>query len=142
MRFAPAPEYKVFPQLGERPLKPYQAAVAGAEATQPLIEEFDPDAVVVDILTVAGVAGRRGRGPALGHAGPARAAHHRARAPAVLDRGPASPHPAGRPAVGAAPAAAAAAARTRAGASSTARASGSACRRSTTRTAASPASWR
>ena len=41
------------PAAGERPLKPYQAAVAGAEATQPLIEEFDPDAVVVDILTVA-----------------------------------------------------------------------------------------
>jgi len=53
MRFEPTPEYKVFPQLGERPLKPYQAAVAGAIATQPLIDELDPDAVVVDILTVA-----------------------------------------------------------------------------------------
>jgi len=53
IRFEHAPEYRVFPQRGERPLKPYQAAVAGAEATQPLLEEFDPDAVVVDILTVA-----------------------------------------------------------------------------------------
>ncbi len=53
MRFEPAPEYKVFPRLGERPLKPYQAAVQGALATEPLLEDFDPDAVVADILTVA-----------------------------------------------------------------------------------------
>ncbi|MDQ3587665.1 MAG: glycosyl transferase [Actinomycetota bacterium] len=53
MRFEPAPEYQVFPRLSERPLKPYQAAVHGAVATEPLIEDFDPDAVVVDILTVA-----------------------------------------------------------------------------------------
>ena len=53
MRFEPAPEYQVFPRLGERPLKPYQAAVHGAAATEPLLEDFEPDAVVVDILTVA-----------------------------------------------------------------------------------------
>jgi len=53
MRFEAAPEYQVFPRLSERPLKPYQAAVHGAVVTEPLIDEFDPDAVVVDILTVA-----------------------------------------------------------------------------------------
>jgi UDP:flavonoid glycosyltransferase YjiC (YdhE family) len=35
-------------------LKPYQAAVRGAREMVPLIEEVDPHAVVVDILTVAG----------------------------------------------------------------------------------------
>lgn len=52
MRFAPAPEYQVFPTR-DRPLKPYEAAVLAARATQPLIRELDPDAVVADILTVA-----------------------------------------------------------------------------------------
>ena len=53
MRFEPAPEYKVFPTPETRGLKPYQAAVRAARETQPLIEEFAPDAVVADILTVA-----------------------------------------------------------------------------------------
>ena len=53
MRFEPAPEYKVFPTPETRGLKPYQAAVRAARETQPLIEEFQPDAVVADILTVA-----------------------------------------------------------------------------------------
>jgi UDP:flavonoid glycosyltransferase YjiC (YdhE family) len=53
MRFEPAPEYKVFPTPETRGLKPYQAAVRAARETQPLIEEFMPDAVVADILTVA-----------------------------------------------------------------------------------------
>lgn len=53
MRFEPAPEYKVFPTPEARGLKPYQAAVRAARATQPLIEEFRPDAIVADILTVA-----------------------------------------------------------------------------------------
>jgi UDP:flavonoid glycosyltransferase YjiC (YdhE family) len=53
MRFEPAPEYQVFPRPAGRPLKPYQAAVEGARASVPLIEELDPHAVVVDILTVA-----------------------------------------------------------------------------------------
>src|SRR4051812_35975650 len=53
MRFEPAPEYKVFPTPDTRGLKPYQAAVRAARETQPLIEEFQPDAVVADILTVA-----------------------------------------------------------------------------------------
>jgi UDP:flavonoid glycosyltransferase YjiC (YdhE family) len=52
MRFAPAPEYLLFP--GRRaPLQPYVAAVRGAIETRPLVAEFRPDAVVVDILTVA-----------------------------------------------------------------------------------------
>ena len=53
MRFAPAPEYQVFPTRG-RPLKPYEAAVRAAQETRPLVHEVDPDAVVADILTVAG----------------------------------------------------------------------------------------
>ena len=53
MRFEPAPEYDVFPTPETRGLKPYQAAVRAARETQPLIEEFEPDAVVADILTVA-----------------------------------------------------------------------------------------
>ena len=53
MRFAPAPEYQVFPTR-ERPLKPYEAAVRAAEETRSLVREVDPDAVVADILTVAG----------------------------------------------------------------------------------------
>jgi UDP:flavonoid glycosyltransferase YjiC (YdhE family) len=52
MEFAAAPEYKVFPTR-DRPLKPYQAAVRAARETRPLVGSFDPDAVVVDILTVA-----------------------------------------------------------------------------------------
>ena len=53
MRFAAAPEYDVFPTL-EKPLKPYQAAVRASAETGRLIEEFDPEVVVADILTVAG----------------------------------------------------------------------------------------
>ncbi len=52
MRFAPAPEYQVFPTR-ERPLKPYEAAVRAARETQPLIRELDPEVVVADILTIA-----------------------------------------------------------------------------------------
>jgi MGT family glycosyltransferase len=53
MRFAAAPEYQVFPTRG-RPLKPYEAAVRAAGVTRELISRVRPDAVVVDILTVAG----------------------------------------------------------------------------------------
>src|SRR3954453_14969362 len=53
MGFEPSPEYKVFPTPDTPGLKPYQAAVRAARETQPLIEEFAPDAVVADILTVA-----------------------------------------------------------------------------------------
>src|SRR4051795_12801649 len=52
MRFAPAPEYHVFPTR-ERPLKPYQAVVRAAQETLPLVDEVRPDAVVADILTLA-----------------------------------------------------------------------------------------
>ena len=51
MRFDRAPEYAVFPSSPA--LKPYQAAVRAAEETVPLIREFDPHAVVADILTLA-----------------------------------------------------------------------------------------
>jgi hypothetical protein len=53
MRFEPAPEYKVFPTAETPGLKPYQAAVRAARETVPLIEEYGPDAVVADVLTVA-----------------------------------------------------------------------------------------
>jgi UDP:flavonoid glycosyltransferase YjiC (YdhE family) len=52
MRFAAAPEYDVFPTL-EKALKPYQAAVRASAVTHAAIEEFDPEMVVADILTVA-----------------------------------------------------------------------------------------
>jgi UDP:flavonoid glycosyltransferase YjiC (YdhE family) len=52
MRFAPAPEYEVFPTEG-RALKPYEAAVRASAETRRLIREVDPEVVVADILTVA-----------------------------------------------------------------------------------------
>jgi len=52
MRFAPAPEYQVFPTR-ERPLKPYAAAARAAKETQRLISERAPDIVVNDVLTLA-----------------------------------------------------------------------------------------
>ena len=51
MSFSPAPEYEVWPRGG---LAPYAAAVRAAQDTMPLIDDFDPHAVVADILTVAG----------------------------------------------------------------------------------------
>jgi MGT family glycosyltransferase len=55
MRFAAAPEYEVFPTGDTKGLKPYQAAVRAARETTPLIDEVDPDAIVADILTIAGM---------------------------------------------------------------------------------------
>jgi UDP:flavonoid glycosyltransferase YjiC (YdhE family) len=52
MEFAPAPIYEIWPEEGGA-LKPYQAAVRAAEESAAVIRSFDPDAVVVDILTVA-----------------------------------------------------------------------------------------
>jgi MGT family glycosyltransferase len=52
MRFAAAPEYLVFP-TGRTEIKPYQAAVWASDQTRATIDEFDPDVVVVDILTSA-----------------------------------------------------------------------------------------
>jgi UDP:flavonoid glycosyltransferase YjiC (YdhE family) len=52
MSFSPAPIYEVWPEGGSA-LKPYQAAVRASEQSAALIREFDPDAVVADILTVA-----------------------------------------------------------------------------------------
>jgi UDP:flavonoid glycosyltransferase YjiC (YdhE family) len=57
MRFAAAPEYQVFPTPDTKGLKPYQAAVRASAHTRELIEEFDPEAVVADILTVAAALG-------------------------------------------------------------------------------------
>jgi MGT family glycosyltransferase len=52
MRFAASPIYDVWPQGGAA-LKPYQAAVRASEDSARLIRDFDPEAVVADILTVA-----------------------------------------------------------------------------------------
>ena len=52
MTFAAAPEYQVFPTL-ERPMRPYEAAVAAARDTEPLVREVAPDVCVADILTLA-----------------------------------------------------------------------------------------
>jgi UDP:flavonoid glycosyltransferase YjiC (YdhE family) len=52
MEFAAAAEYSVWPT--GRDLTPYEAAVRAVEDTAPQIRSFDPDAIVSDILTVAG----------------------------------------------------------------------------------------
>ncbi|MDX6726207.1 MAG: hypothetical protein QOK49_1012, partial [Baekduia sp.] len=52
LRFAPAPEYHVFPTR-ERPLKPYEAVVRAAAVTRELVRAERPDVVVADILTLA-----------------------------------------------------------------------------------------
>jgi MGT family glycosyltransferase len=52
MQFAASPIYEVWP-MGESGLKPYQAAVKASAESAAVIREFDPDAVVADILTVA-----------------------------------------------------------------------------------------
>jgi UDP:flavonoid glycosyltransferase YjiC (YdhE family) len=52
MRFAPAPEYQVFPTR-ELPLKPYAAAARAAADTRPLVRDFAPHVVVNDVLTLA-----------------------------------------------------------------------------------------
>lgn len=59
MRFAPAPEYHVFPTL-ERPLKPYEAVVRAARVLEPELHTLAPEAIVADILTLApALAGER-----------------------------------------------------------------------------------
>jgi UDP:flavonoid glycosyltransferase YjiC (YdhE family) len=52
LRFAPAPEYQVFPS-GPEPLDFYAAAVQATRDTLPLVREREPDVVVADILTLA-----------------------------------------------------------------------------------------
>jgi UDP:flavonoid glycosyltransferase YjiC (YdhE family) len=52
IEFAPAPEYSVFPT--GRDLSPYEAAVEATRETVPLVDAFDPDVVVGDILTAVG----------------------------------------------------------------------------------------
>ncbi|CAN5527787.1 hypothetical protein BH20ACT17_BH20ACT17_08900 [soil metagenome] len=52
MRFAPAPEYHVFPTR-ERPLTPYEAVERATRETVGLVADVAPDAVVADILTLA-----------------------------------------------------------------------------------------
>ena len=52
MRFAPAPEYHVFPTR-ERPLTPYQAVERATRETIGLVGDVAPDVIVADILTLA-----------------------------------------------------------------------------------------
>ena len=52
LRFAPAPEYHVFP-TGPEPLDFYEAVVHATRDTLPLVAQLRPDAVVADILTLA-----------------------------------------------------------------------------------------
>lgn len=58
--FSPAPEYAVWPT--GRELTMYEAAVLATDEFIPLVRDFGPDAIVSDILTVAGalVADREG----------------------------------------------------------------------------------
>ncbi|HTU79478.1 MAG TPA: nucleotide disphospho-sugar-binding domain-containing protein [Solirubrobacteraceae bacterium] len=55
MRFAPAPEYTVFPSggPGSAPLDFYEAVVHATSDTLPLVRELRPDVAVADILTLA-----------------------------------------------------------------------------------------
>ncbi len=55
LRFAPAPEYTVFPSGGPggEPLDFYEAVVHATQDTLPLVRELRPDVVVADILTLA-----------------------------------------------------------------------------------------
>ncbi len=52
VRFAPAPEYHVFPTQ-QRPLKPYEAVVRATGQTLDLVRSVAPHVVVADILTLA-----------------------------------------------------------------------------------------
>jgi UDP:flavonoid glycosyltransferase YjiC (YdhE family) len=52
LTFAPAPEYTAFPS-GPEPLAFYEAVVHATRDTLPLVDEFKPDVVVSDILTLA-----------------------------------------------------------------------------------------
>jgi UDP:flavonoid glycosyltransferase YjiC (YdhE family) len=52
LKFAPAPEYTVFPS-GPEPLAFYEAVVHATRDTLPLVEELEPDVIVADILTLA-----------------------------------------------------------------------------------------
>lgn len=61
-RFAPAPEYPVFPQLGQRPLSPYEAAKRAAIDTLPLVDEVVPNVVVADVLTLGPALAAEARG--------------------------------------------------------------------------------
>lgn len=62
VRFAPAPEYPVFPQLGQEPLSPYGAARRAAVDTLPLVDDFAPDVVVADVLTLGPALAAEARG--------------------------------------------------------------------------------
>ena len=53
IEFMAAPDYRIGPN--PRELKPYQAAVRASQETRHAVRDFDPDLVVADILTVAGV---------------------------------------------------------------------------------------
>jgi UDP:flavonoid glycosyltransferase YjiC (YdhE family) len=52
LRFARAPEYRVFPTR-EQPLKPYEAVLLATPQTRRVIKATGPDVVVHDILTLA-----------------------------------------------------------------------------------------
>ena len=80
MRFAPAPEYHVFPTR-ERPLKPYEAVVrATRRDARRSCARSRPTSLVADILTLAPGARRRARGRAGRDAHPPRRSAHRAAA--------------------------------------------------------------
>jgi UDP:flavonoid glycosyltransferase YjiC (YdhE family) len=55
LRFAPAPEYTVFPSggAGTEPLDFYEAVVHATRDTVPLVRALEPEVVVADILTLA-----------------------------------------------------------------------------------------
>jgi UDP:flavonoid glycosyltransferase YjiC (YdhE family) len=62
LRFAAAPEYPVLPGSGEQWLSAYGAAARAAVDTLPLVDDFAPDAVVADILTLGPALAAEARG--------------------------------------------------------------------------------
>ena len=141
MRFAPAPEYQVFPTRG-RPLKPYAAAVRASAETRRLIRDVDPEVVVADILTVAAALAAELEGRPWATLVPHVLPDGRARLPGLRGGRRLPAHAAGRAALAARPPAADARRAAGARASSTRRARASASARSSTCTAASRASSR
>lgn len=62
LRFAAAPEYPVRPGTDDEWLSPYGAAARAAVDTMPLVDEFRPDVVVADILTLGPALAAESRG--------------------------------------------------------------------------------
>ena len=91
LRFAPAPEYHVFP-TPRRPLKPYEAVARAVTVTRPLVAALRPGRRRQRHPDARPGARRRARGRARRDAHPPRRPAHRAGLSAVLARRAAAAH--------------------------------------------------